>query len=59
MTREILFFKFHSENYAERLVPDLFIYLFVYFKKVLYDVWSIDLQLRFAALNLVYNRNKK
>ena len=46
----------HAENQAGRLVPNLFLF----FKKALYEVMVIDLQLSFntfrLALNLVYNK---
>ena len=56
MKREMFFFKNHTENKAERLVRDLFLF----FKKALYEVKASGLQLSFnilIALNLV--RNKK
>ena len=39
----IFFFKNHAENEALRLVPDVFLF----FKKPLYEVKSIDLELSF------------
>ena len=39
----MFFFKFHAENEAGRLVPDLFLF----FKKALYEVKASGLQLHF------------
>ena len=44
MTREIIFFKNHAENGAERLVPDPFLF----FKKVFYKIKASGLQLGFT-----------
>ena len=43
LSKEIFFFKNHAENEAGRLVRDLFLF----FKKVLYQVKASDLQLSF------------
>ena len=43
MTREIFFFKNHTENKVGRLVLDLFLF----FKKALYEVKASLLQLNF------------
>ena len=43
MTTEILFFKNYAENEAGRLV----LYLFLFFKKALYEVKANGLQLSF------------
>ena len=54
-----IFVKYHAENEAGRLVPELFLF----FKKVLFEVKASDLQLGFnilvsIALNLACNKSK-
>ena len=43
LTREIFFLKHSTENEVQRLVP----YLFLFFKKTLYEVKASGLQLSF------------
>ena len=51
----MLFFKNNAENQAERLVRDLFLF----FKKVLYEVKLSGLQFSFnIVLNFAYSKNK-
>ena len=43
----MFFFKYHAENEAGRLVPDLFLF----FKKALYEVKASGLQLSFNTFD--------
>ena len=54
MTKKILIYKSHAENKAGELVPDLFLF----FKKTLYEVRAICLQIGFNIFRWPSNHTK-
>ena len=50
-----VFFKNHAENEAGRLLPDLFFFFFLFFKKALYEVKASGLKLSLKIFPFSFN----